>query len=724
MTLIVTTLYRKSGQLSPISSTIADNLRISVQFIEKNRHTISIVILSHEALVQPTPIEYAQLDWNEAGNPVSQQFDDVYFSNANGLEETRYVFLKENDLPQRWENGDDRRFVIAETGFGTGLNFLATWQAFETHLKNNPNATTQELHFISVEKFPITQVDLIKAHLSWPELQEWATQLHENYPPAVAGLHRILLANGKITLDLWFGDIADGFAQFVCPEKGLVDAWFLDGFAPSKNLAMWHDDRFKDMARLSKQNGTVATFTAAGFVRRGLIAAGFDMKKVKGFGTKREMIRGTLNKRHSHGNIAPYYDRTATDANDIAIIGGGIASLTTALALLRRGRKVTLYCQDDQVAQGASGNRQGALYPLISPHDDNLTQFFISAFLFARQTGDHIAKVAHFDHDWCGVTQLAYDEKSRKKLDNMLNLSISSAIIAPLDATKTEQVLGLPTHHSGIFYPLGGWLCPQQLTEALLMQCQTFRHFTLHLNTKIEQLVPQNTGWSLIGEEKTVTHQAVILANGHQFAQFSQTSALPATPVRGQVSHIPTNSELAKLKTVLCYNGYMTPVNPNNAHHCLGASHDRHDIDVKYHPEDQLDNKVRLETCIPNVDWPKNINVSEAQARVGVRCVTRDHLPFVGNVCVFKEAQAQYVDLHLAPKQAKPLPNYENLYTITGLGARGLCSAPLLGELLASQLCGDPLPVTVGVLNALHPARLWVRKWLKGKAIPTLNNPK
>ncbi len=673
--------------------------------------------------MQPTPIEHAQLDWNDAGNPISQQFDDVYFSNVNGLEETRYVFLKQNDLPQRWEDGNTRRFVIAETGFGTGLNFLATWQAFEAHLKNHPNALTQELHFISVEKFPITQCDLTKAHLSWPELHEWAMQLHEHYPPAVAGLHRIVLADGKITLDLWFGDIADGFSQFPCPEKGLVDAWFLDGFAPSKNLAMWHDDRFKDMARLSKQGGTVATFTAAGFVRRGLIAAGFDMKKVKGFGTKREMIRGTLNERHDRGNIAPYYDYSASDAHDIAIIGGGIASLTTALALLRRGRKITLYCQDDSVAQGASGNRQGALYPLISAHNDNLTQFFIPAFLFARQLSDNIAKMTLFDHDWCGVTQLAYDEKSRKKLNKMLELPISSTIIHALDTTQTEQMLGLSTQHESIYYPLGGWLCPQQLTQALLAQCQTFSDFTLHLNTKIEQLDQQNA-WCLSGQNKQFFHQAVILANGHQFAQFSQTKRLPATPVRGQVSHIPTNSDLEKLKTVLCYDGYMTPVNPNNQHHCIGASYDRHDIDVKYHPEDQIDNKARLVKCIPEADWPNRVDISEAQARVGVRCVTRDHLPFVGNVCQFEVAQTQYVDLHLAPKQAKALPNYNNLYTITGLGARGLCSAPLLGELLASQICGDPLPVTVNVLNALHPARLWVRKWLKGKEVPTLNNTK
>ncbi|MEZ9601169.1 MnmC family methyltransferase, partial [Vibrio sp. 10N.286.46.A8] len=171
-----------------------------------------------------TSITNAELEWNESGTPVSDQFDDVYFSNVNGLEETRYVFLKQNHLPERWVEHQQRRFVIAETGFGTGLNFLAVWQWFDAFLKDNPQAMTKELHFISFEKYPLNKDDLIKAHQSWPELAQYATQLQEHYPIALPECHRIVLGDGAITLDLWFGDIKNCMPNVPTPRKGLVDA--------------------------------------------------------------------------------------------------------------------------------------------------------------------------------------------------------------------------------------------------------------------------------------------------------------------------------------------------------------------------------------------------------------------------------------------------------------------------------------------------------------------
>lgn len=132
-----------------------------------------------------TTITNAQLGWNEVGTPVSDQFDDVYFSNVNGLEETRYVFLQQNLIPQRWQEFDQRRFVIGETGFGTGLNFLAVWQYFSQFRQANPDAALKELHFISFEKYPLSKADLVKAHQAWPELAEFAEKLHRHYPIAV-----------------------------------------------------------------------------------------------------------------------------------------------------------------------------------------------------------------------------------------------------------------------------------------------------------------------------------------------------------------------------------------------------------------------------------------------------------------------------------------------------------------------------------------------------------
>ncbi len=665
-----------------------------------------------------TAITNAQLGWNEAGTPVSDQFDDVYFSNVNGLEETRYVFLSQNHLPQRWQDYDQRRFVIAETGFGTGLNFLAVWQWFEVFREQNPDAALKELHFISFEKYPLSPADLVKAHQAWPELAKYAEQLQRHYPIAVPECHRIVLADGSITLDLWFGDIKDCMPQVPVTTQGLVDAWFLDGFAPSKNPEMWNQNLFNGMAKLAKQDCSCATFTAAGFVRRGLIEAGFDMKKVKGFGTKREMIAGRLTERQTDTNIKPWFNRTAsTQHQNIAIIGGGIASAALAKTLVQRGQKVTMYCQDEQAALRASGNRQGAVYPLLNGEHQGVSRVFAPAFLFARQFVDQAAEQFSFDHDWCGVTQLKWDEKSGAKLDKMLEGNFDSQLIHALDANQTSSTIGLPIDMASVHYPLGGWLCPAELTQGLIAELSKNSLFEVKFEHKIEALELRETIWQLQCNDQQFEHDCVIIANGNEFASFSQSQFIPLGQVKGQVSHIPTTASLTQLKTVLCYDGYMTPVNPNNGHHCIGASYDRSNLNYVFDPIAQQDNGDKLRHCVPNQTWPIDVDTSSNQARQGIRCVSRDHLPFVGNVGDFEQIKTTYAGLADNVEQAPTTPHHPNLFCFLGLGSRGLSSAPLMAEVLASQICGDPLPLPVDLLEQIDPSRMWIRKLRKGKAI-------
>ncbi|KFC07026.1 FAD-dependent oxidoreductase, partial [Trabulsiella guamensis ATCC 49490] len=347
-------------------------------------------------------IQTANLEFNNEGTPVSRDFDDVYFSNDNGLEETRYVFLGGNRITARFSEHPRSLFVVAESGFGTGLNFLTLWQAFDDFHASSPDATLQRLHFISFEKFPLQEDDLRLAHQRWPELAPRAEQLQAQWPLPVAGCHRLLLDGGRVTLDLWFGDINMLTETLDDTLNQKVDAWFLDGFAPAKNPDMWSPELFSAMARLSRPGGTLATFTSAGFVRRGLQEAGFTMQKRKGFGRKREMLTGEMTNMLNVTPRTPWFARPGSSSQDVAIIGGGIASALLSLALLRRGWQVTLYCADSAPAEGASGNRQGALYPLLSAHDPALARFFPLAFTFARRL--YNALPVSFDHDWCGVT--------------------------------------------------------------------------------------------------------------------------------------------------------------------------------------------------------------------------------------------------------------------------------------------------------------------------------
>ena len=659
-------------------------------------------------------IQPANLEFNAEGTPVSRDFDDVYFSNDNGLEETRYVFLDGNELNARFPTHPRSLFVVAESGFGTGLNFLTLCQAFDQFHAAHPEATLQRLHFVSFEKYPLTAHDLRLAHQHWPELAPWAEQLQAQWPPATGGCHRLLLDGGRVTLDLWLGDINELTDMLDDTMDQKVDAWFLDGFAPAKNPDMWSPHLFAAMARLARPGATLATFTSAGFVRRGLQEAGFTMKKTKGFGRKRDMLVGVMEQERAIPARAPWFARRASASREVAIIGGGIASALLSLALLHRGWQVTLYCADEAPATGASGNRQGALYPLLSAHDAALFQFFPAAFTFARRLYDRLP--VDFDHDWCGVTQLGWDEKSQQKIAQMLSLGLPDELAHAVTAQQVHDTAGVDAGCGGIHYPLGGWLCPAELTAAAIALAQA-RGLRVHYAHRLESLGWAD-GWTLrFAEGHQAQHASVVLANGHNISRFIQTETLPVYPVGGQVSHIPTAPELSKLRQVLCYDGYLTPQNPSNGHHCIGASYHRGETEMRYSEEDQQQNRQRLIDCFPDAEWAKAVDVSAGEARCGVRCATRDHLPMAGNVPDYAATLEVYHALADNKETAATAPIYPELFMLGGLGSRGLCSAPLLAEALAAQMSDEPIPLDRVTLAGLNPNRLWVRKLLKGKSV-------
>lgn len=675
--------------------------------------------------MSPSPIQNATLSWNAQGTPISQLFDDVYFSNQDGLAETRYVFLQGNGLPDRWresKGSELTRFTIAETGFGTGLNFLTLWQAYDGLRQQACGNCLPQLHFISVEKYPLRREDLQTAHAQWPELTPFSEQLCAVWPSALPGCHRLCLDDGRITLDLWFGDVQQ--LIYLLPDSLInrVDAWFLDGFAPSKNPDMWNQPLFDTMVKLTKPQGTFATFTAAGFVRRGLQQAGFKVQKINGFGHKREMLVGKKPFSTPATTQAPWFHRPAANhPHDVAIIGGGIASVFSALALMARGSKVTLYCADERAAKGASGNRQGALYPLLNGRNDTLERFFISAFPFAlRQYQTLMGKGICADHAWCGVTQLGWNEKSARKIAKIIAAQWPAWLVESGDAAKLSQRTGVPLPHSGITYALGGWLNSAQFTHSAL-QYAAQQGLQIHYQHALTALQHTAQGWHLhFANGQQRTHACVVLANGHQLNQFPQTAHLPLYAVRGQVSHIPTSATLSRLKQVLCYDGYLTPLNSHNQQHCIGASYQRNQQDTAYSPHDQRENRQRLLDCLAGENWPQEVDISGEEARVGVRCAIRDHLPMVGAVPDFQATLQHYH--HLLHNQQQPAtlpqaPCYPDLFMLGGLGSRGLCSAPLCGEILAGQIYGEALPVEQDVLDALNPNRLWVRKLLKGRPV-------
>ena len=665
-------------------------------------------------------IQHAKIHFNQENTPVSDKFDDVYFSNQDGLAETHYVFLEGNQLWERWVNYQEAYFVIAETGFGTGLNFFAVTSLFREFRQKYPDSPLKHLYFISFEKYPLLLDALQQAHLAYPQFSHLAQHLQQHWLNPIQGCYRFHF--DETTLDLWFGDIAENLPQLGDYMNGKIDAWFLDGFAPSKNPDMWNEQLYQQMFRFTKLQGTFATFTAASAVRKGLENAGFNIKKRKGFGKKRECLSGQKTHEKLTALSTPWFHSQPANLSkqDIAIIGGGIASLCTAISLIKRGAKITIYCEDEQTALNASGNKQGAFYPQLSDDNERNIRFYIHAFAYGHQFLQWaIQQQIEFEHEFCGVALCAYNEKTESKLNKITELNLPSDLYQSLNQTELSEKVGLPLPFGGAFIPQGAWLAPRQLVQHAFAFLEK-QGVQIKTSQKVTALSQTENGWQITtAENKTFCHEVVVLANGHKLTEFEQTQKLPLYPVRGQVSQIPTSEKLLKLKTVLCYDGYLTPVDQAKTSHCIGASHVRDNATHEFSLTEQQENQQKIQQNIPE-EWTKEVDTSGNLARIGVRCSVRDLTPMMGAVPPFSAQQTQYQNLFNLRRRKQPIEqaeNYPNLYLIGALGSRGLTSAPFLGETLASLIYGEPLPMSEDLIHNLMPNRSWVRRWLKGAEV-------
>ncbi|MFT4252844.1 MAG: tRNA (5-methylaminomethyl-2-thiouridine)(34)-methyltransferase MnmD, partial [Caulobacter sp.] len=271
------------------------------------------------------------LIWREDGLPQSRLYGDVYFSSADGLAETRAVFLEGCGLPEAWAGRD--RFVVGELGFGTGLNIAALLDLWR---REKPAGA--RLDIFSIEAHPITRDEAARALAVWPELGEAAQVLLDHWPSEARGFHRIDLPGFDAVLDLAVMDVGEALEAW----SGGADAWFLDGFSPALNPAMWSEEILAAVAARTAPGGRAATFTVAGAVRRGLAAAGFSWEKRPGFGRKRERLEAAF----------PGERPAPSRPKSLAIVGGGIAAAALARAARAEGLAVTVVDADQAKASG------------------------------------------------------------------------------------------------------------------------------------------------------------------------------------------------------------------------------------------------------------------------------------------------------------------------------------------------------------------------------------
>ncbi|WP_237068405.1 bifunctional tRNA (5-methylaminomethyl-2-thiouridine)(34)-methyltransferase MnmD/FAD-dependent 5-carboxymethylaminomethyl-2-thiouridine(34) oxidoreductase MnmC [Microbulbifer guangxiensis] len=649
---------------------------------------------------------HADIHWRDDGQPLSRAFDDVYFSRESGLEETRYVFLEQNHLARRWTAlATGERFTIGETGFGTGLNFLAAW-----HLWLQTAPADAHLHFISVEKYPLRRADLRRALALWPELEPLANQLLLAYPPLLAGgVHRLQF--GQVALTLVIGEASEGFATLRLGDDTIdrqVDAWFLDGFAPAKNPAMWSEALFRNIAALSRSEATFATFTCAGLVKRGLREAGFALEKVRGFGRKREMLRGQLLQEKSSAVVTtpwhlPRRPSRLARRSQIAVIGAGIAGATTARALAERGYRVSVFEAGSAPGSGGSGNAQGILYAKLSHRPGPNGDFNLHALLFALRYYPTLCP-EHFHA--CGLLQLAQGEKERElqaQLRQWLAARDAAELALPVDPAQASELAGTSLHHAGIFFPRAGWLEPASVCATLL------RHPNIHLycGTSVDHLSQQGPKWQLGTAAAQHEADAVVICCAHRTAGFTQSAELPLRPIRGQVSIARTTEHSARLRVALCGDGYIAP--PFQSQQSFGATFKLKETGAEVREEEHRENLQTLAEVMP--DAAQDFAGQSLSGRAAVRAASPDYLPMTGPLPDWDSLRGTYDFLRRNRKAliAERCHYPPGLYTLAGLGSRGFTYAPLAAEVLASWISGEPMPVTGELARALHPARFAIR---------------
>lgn len=665
-----------------------------------------------------------QLDDNGVTVPFSSDFGDVYFSKTDGLAESRHVFINGNDLTTRLAHlRNFERFVIGEIGFGTGLNILAIWQLWQQIRPDNHS----HLHIITTEKFPLSKTDLEQALSVWTELAGLSQQLIANYPPPLAGCHRLNWFDERLTIDLWLGDATSSLSQVT--GQGKVDAWLLDGFAPSCNQELWSADLLAQIARLSKPHTTLATFSVAGAVKQGLKHHGFTLAKRKGFGKKREMLTASFQPKLTSANFCELYFRynkkikpffvtlpftdtfesrrrqrrkannvkgfelpnfsAITKPLSVAVIGAGVAGLSSAYALAARGHKVTIFDKDKPLA-GASGNIRGFLAPKLTSLKRLETNLHAIGYLascrfypyLTAQTGIEILQTT-------GCLDLL--SHNRLQLDEVKDFPPQFARL--LTAEQAKAKVGYEIGQA-IFLPNAGLITTANFAKAVL--CHPNISFQAEELTYFQQDYDQVL---LTFTERQQFFDHVILCMALDTCDFLPTIKR-FNHSRGQVTWFAVDDQdKAQLpKLPLKYGSYYASFNENSKRHVmLGASFVRDTLDTAPAVADHKMNVADLACAVPDLVNNTDIftvekNIPHWQGRASTRSQTVDYLPLVGQVW-----QAGY-------------ESNSRVWTFSALGSKGYAYAPICSELLVALLCGEILPLANKMVNSLSPNRKVIRR--------------
>jgi tRNA 5-methylaminomethyl-2-thiouridine biosynthesis bifunctional protein len=496
-------------------------------------------------------------------------------------------------------------------------------------------------------------------------LQGYTAPLLAQYPPLMEGFYHLHFPDINVRLMLCFGDVTD-----VLPEiTGKFDAWYLDGFSPAKNPAMWEEKLFPLIAARTKAAGTLATFSSAGAVRRGLAAAGFTVEKIQGYGVKRDMTVAYM----------PGAAASTPRGKTITVLGAGLAGASCAYASAQKGYDITVIDRQPAAAQETSGNPLGVVYPKLTADHSPLGVFFQHGFFFTR----HLATALKLP-SWnpCGITQLDISPEMTER-----HQALAARGFWPEEFMAYDE-------SSGMSFPLAGYLSPPELCRRMLD------------HPKIKTVYSKE-----ILSLEEIDADAVIIASGYDTKSFKETSWLPCVSVRGQVTYLKENAQSKDIRQVICHDGSVSP--SINGIHYAGATFHREEPAVPaLRDEDHAENLQKLNQHLPHLAFTAADIVG---GRTGYRTSMPDHLPVIGLCPDYAACVERFSSGHQGRSKKFAGKFFDKIYLATGFGGQGLSGAPLAGEIIASLIAGDPLPVPESLMPYIAPERFILRDLKRGK---------
>jgi len=627
------------------------------------------------------PVRTARIDFGDPAAPASPEFGDVYHSRGGALPQARQVFLRGNGLPDRWAGRS--RFVILETGFGLGNNFLATWDAW----RSDPRRC-ERLWFLSIEKHPPTLVDLHRAHAASP-LRDLADALRAQWPPATPDIHRLDFDDGHVRLLLAWADIACALPELVAE----VDAFYLDGFAPSRNPAMWEARTLRSLNRLAAPGATVATWSVAGDVQAALHATGFEPRKVPGFADKREMTVGAFAPRHV---AARPPGRQAWRPSTVAVVGAGLAGAAAAHALSMEGIGAIVVDQQPQATFDDRADVGGLFHGVVHRVDGTHARWLRAAASRAARVYAPLIDAGSVPGRCRGLLRA---EKSLT-IDGMRGLleaqSLPPEEVQAWPVDELSRRCGLAWGFPAWFFPRAGWVAPRALQGHWL---RSSAGVDLRCGVQVQRLRAVDEGWQLLAAEDRVLArvETVVLANAADAVRLLGSAPGPWQRSRGQISLWPGPHPAVPIP--LADGGYALQLADGGL--LFGATSQPGDDDTQAREADHGHNLATLQRLI---GWnPPAPLHHRLEGRVGWRLQTSDRLPWIG------PAPAHDGEPQSRPGQARFVARLPGLYVLAGLGSRGLTHAPLAGELLASWITGSPMPAPASLVDGLDAARFVAR---------------